>query len=580
MSGEEPTYEALKELYIKETRKTRHQKQELEKCVRNQQALQAAISERDAMIEERASSITKLVQLKDALTAEVESLRSQLASAAPIDTTAESVGELASAFNAERRALLKQIEDLTEFQTTQTSELDSVRSELADLRGAKATLEAELTTLRAGATVVDLSADETRARLVTALSQLETIRTQAIEFERKGGELSTQLAAISHENESLQKQLTETRDSLTAEKQELMSEVYVSKSDLEDQKRKYGELSNAHRAALAKLRENEDSLKQTADLRRQIEDLHRQAALQNQKFTAELDSVNRSENSRSKLIADLRAEVERVRTALDDQETELRTLRARNEELSAVSGVSKQELERLRKGTDDLRNQVKKATNAAQELEEQNHADRELSEKRESQLKALISALEANKVVLEQQLRSMQTQSEHLRAEMQQREYRARGFEEEAKAAEIERNQLQKEVAHLREALAKLEAARAEDEMQIAKIGKDRRKWELAKHQTDKKLQGLEAERKGMMDRIAALEKDRTPVGQATAVFPEYIRKVLLQFFIQDGSTREALIPVILNIVECDQKQVNQAMRCWAESNQIITHAFSFFGKS
>jgi vacuolar-type H+-ATPase subunit I/STV1 len=172
-------------------------------------------------------------------------------------------------------------------------------------------------------------------------------------------------------------------------------------------------------------------------------------------------------------------------------------------------------------------------------------------------------------------------QGEKVRMKLEQSEHRVGGLDEAAKSAEVEKTQLRAEIAHLRDAVATLEGRRAEDDAQIAKLAKDRKKLELAKHRTDQKLQSVESEKRQFAERIAALENDRSPerAGSSSSVFPDYIRKVLLQFFIQDGSTRDALIPVILAIVQCDQKQIGQAMRCWTGSNQIISHAFSFFGK-
>jgi hypothetical protein len=58
------------------------------------------------------------------------------------------------------------------------------------------------------------------------------------------------------------------------------------------------------------------------------------------------------------------------------------------------------------------------------------------------------------------------------------------------------------------------------------------------------------------------LEKDR-PVYVLLHGFLEYIRsKPDGCEAAQNGSTWQALIPVVLTIAECDQKQVNQAMRC------------------
>ena len=111
--------------------------------------------------------------------------------------------------------------------------------------------------------------------------------------------------------------------------------------------------------------------------------------------------------------------------------------------------------------------------------------------------------------------------------------------------------------------------------------------------ESKQELQSQEEKRKSLEEEINLLnnnkkdlenklkeKKQNKSVSQSngnSTIYPKYIRKVLLQFFLQDGSTRESLIPVILNLVECDDKLIQQAKRRWAESNQLFS--FSFFSK-
>jgi predicted nucleic acid-binding Zn-ribbon protein len=113
---------------------------------------------------------------------------------------------------------------------------------------------------------------------------------------------------------------------------------------------------------------------------------------------------------------------------------------------------------------------------------------------------------------------------------------------------------------------------------QVAQLMKQRKKNEIQRRELAKRVSQLEVEKSEIQQKCEAMHKElEGQTGAHASVFPRYIRKVLLEFFLQDGSTREALIPVILNLVECDEKLIQQAKRSWAESTQIISHAFSFF---
>ena len=68
------------------------------------------------------------------------------------------------------------------------------------------------------------------------------------------------------------------------------------------------------------------------------------------------------------------------------------------------------------------------------------------------------------------------------------------------------------------------------------------------------------------------------PSSVAQPVLKVYLKRVLLEFFIGDGSTQERLIPVILQLLDCTPDQITAASRSYAEGRQIISKATSAFG--
>lgn len=56
-----------------------------------------------------------------------------------------------------------------------------------------------------------------------------------------------------------------------------------------------------------------------------------------------------------------------------------------------------------------------------------------------------------------------------------------------------------------------------------------------------------------------------------------YLKRVVLEFFINDISTQQKLIPVILQLLDCPEEQILAAQRSYVEGHQIISK--SVFGK-
>lgn len=69
-------------------------------------------------------------------------------------------------------------------------------------------------------------------------------------------------------------------------------------------------------------------------------------------------------------------------------------------------------------------------------------------------------------------------------------------------------------------------------------------------------------------------EKRREDVVLAGA----YLKSTLIQFFAQDAKGRGDLIPLILELVGCNEQQIQAAKRQWERSNQLIQRTSGFFG--
>ena len=58
-----------------------------------------------------------------------------------------------------------------------------------------------------------------------------------------------------------------------------------------------------------------------------------------------------------------------------------------------------------------------------------------------------------------------------------------------------------------------------------------------------------------------------------------YLKRTLLQFFLQDDSKRDAMIPMILELVGCNEQQITTAQRQWARSRQFFKTGIFGWGK-
>ncbi|OHT05981.1 hypothetical protein TRFO_26038 [Tritrichomonas foetus] len=70
----------------------------------------------------------------------------------------------------------------------------------------------------------------------------------------------------------------------------------------------------------------------------------------------------------------------------------------------------------------------------------------------------------------------------------------------------------------------------------------------------------------------------RSSQHQETIVFKQYMKKVLMQFFIQDDSKRTELIPVLLQMCGANEHEIQTSKCQWERSLQFISKAAGLFG--
>ena len=61
-------------------------------------------------------------------------------------------------------------------------------------------------------------------------------------------------------------------------------------------------------------------------------------------------------------------------------------------------------------------------------------------------------------------------------------------------------------------------------------------------------------------------------------VIGAYLKRVLLQFFLQDESKRSELVPLILELAGCTEQQIMAATRQWERSVRLASKSTSIFG--
>ena len=351
-------------------------------------------------------------------------------------------------------------------------------------------------------------------------AELESIKK---DFEESRVEFERQRELIAEQH---QIQIKELKQSLEVEKQAQISEM---KAELASERQRVSEM-----CALQKRNESEFS-QVRAELLAKEEALNDQIVLQ-QKFQENFEAE--------------KAKLEELREELNSREIELRKREANFDE----------EAEKLKEKEESLAK--REETQRKMELElSQKASALEIQEKRlvllEVEIKQREEALVNESAALKSQNFEYATDAEERLN--QENEIRA---EVEKMREEFLKQQETTEIEHEKS----LEALRDENERKLRELKAEREALVAEK----------EEELKRVRQRLAKLKKKHSQTNSMDLTHVSYLKKVLLQFFLQDGKTRESLIPMILSLVGCDEAQIQGCVKIWKESNQLINQTWQF----
>jgi chromosome segregation ATPase len=400
----------------------------------------------------------------------------------------------------------------------------------------------------------------------------------ANDLESENADLKVKLASLESEMSLMRDQPTieetiifnrEKRD-FDARRAALLSDIARQQAELDGEwksldaaKRSLEQSKSSLGRAQAKFEQESSQLRQE---RQRFEDLRRDAVKQQDRSTSDaaLLSKERAELERQKAeFARELQELEELRDSEVAERQRLEAAQAQFEDLEAKSGdlrrkaidISRQqdELEKAQAAFASERDEARRIAALKVQLEA---AQRDLAngqkslERDRSAFQKSFSEFNEQKIQIDDDLRRLSAASEDVRKRQRDVDEQLRGVDAavakhraDVEAFQEERDRLRPEI-EMRRALLDLEGRVAAQRTVIAKL------------------------------RAKARRAARVAPGNFQS---PYLKKVLLQFFLQEASARDALIPVLLKLVECSDEEIQVALRKWNESFQMFSRSFWSF---
>jgi chromosome segregation ATPase len=390
---------------------------------------------------------------------------------------------------------------------------------------------------------------ERDAQISSLNSQLARHSATVKEQEAKIDSLTKQLAKMSDDYSKLVERVK-------AEAQSQISRLQASddghlKSVQRLQSEKAQLESQVTSLSLEKLQLN-DSLQKSAfectTLKGQVAELLEEKAALEAKVHTAASGADEARNKLQSQLSRLDDDYQQVKLQLTKNDflcqsltNERDRLLGRNEQLQDENRELKQKIKLQEKDLNDLRQQLAKL-----------RADFQASDEGQHQLQTDFDTFRRRS---NEQMISLRNQLEEMRNLNEDLEARSRMAESEVATWKTTSEYAERDFRLRLEELTKSQEMNAS---LVEKLTKQKQKSGRRRKELVTRLKALEAAQAELHTKYGALKKDLAEQSgsHGAAVFPAYIRKVLLQFFIQDGSTREAMIPLILTLVECDEKLI------------------------
>jgi chromosome segregation ATPase len=460
--------------------------------------------------------------------------------------------------------------------------------------------------------------NDLRAAQAAADDLRRELNANQVEFERKDQESAQKLKRANDQGLELESKIAQTNSQHRAAIQRLTEQFEHEKAALQKALVEKSSGEEAHAKQLLRLRSQSEA--DRSQLENRITELESQLRIEKAerlKTATELDTLQEATSDHSKLVR--RAafleqnyqEAAHAKTQLESQLKQLLAERHENQVKLAHAATISAQISRLEGDYAALKLQLMQSEVLCRSVTEER--DKILVENEE--LSEKIRAFKQSEKLVQRDLADSRQQITKLKTDFQNSEHTKQLMQSELESVRKKVNEqllsLRNQVEELellngdlvaksnlteneantikttaeyreRELMAKIEQLQQTSDAsvgQIARFKKYKKKSEIHQRELTQLVTQLEAEKAELQQKCEMLHKElQGQIGVSDAeIFPRYIRKVLLQFFLQDGSTREALIPVILSLVKCDEKVIQQAKRSWAESTQIISHAYSIF---
>ena len=378
---------------------------------------------------------------------------------------------------------------------------------------------------------------EKQAGYDTQLNEL-LMKKQSLENEKAA--MESQLRTVSFENQRNSKTLTNLQK-VAAEYEHSLAEkksLAESKGILEQQLKNMTEENTRNRETVATLAERCQKLE-----------------AQNAKLAADLKEIESAFGTTKIDAAKNGALCESITLERDRLAEKHEKTRAKYKEQKHLASLAQRELEELKAQLGKTKADLQESEKNAQNIQ----IDLDLTRKKMNEREI-----------------HFHSASEDLRALNEDTQTNLKLVERELEALKQTSAQNEKQLV---EELQAMKARAEESESMLANLTKTRKGNETKVRSLEMKTAELERQKEDLVQKVDTLQKEITEAKAArdSNVHSKYLKKVMLQFFLQDGSTREALVPVLLSLVGCDEKLIQQAQRNWASSNQIISRSFFKF---
>jgi chromosome segregation ATPase len=295
---------------------------------------------------------------------------------------------------------------------------------------------------------------------------------------------------------------------------------------------------------------------------------------------SEMERLSHFDEERSVFLGK-QAEFERKIAALNDELSQLQERRAAAAAEREKIETTRQEYEEVVSQADGFEQKYSELLRDLANLErEREKFEEEQVESRE--LFAVKKEIEEKNRLLKSELQALEEDQQLLQKLMSDLTERRRQSDSEIEQFKAKHRELDRQEQELQAQTAKFEAQKADCERRHDQLRKEIHEFEAekAKFLPESEAQQVinELTAKAETQRAAILKLKAKLGGKSTTKqelsMAPYSKKVCLQFFIQEASTRDSLIPVILKLIHCSDEEIQVTLRKWTESHQLLSRGF------